>query len=299
MNQHPGALPFVGQIRAVGLFGAWALPRRLLPMAAAGWALLLLLGGQPAQAGTTEITLLPAQDNSIFEEGELSNGAGAYLFTGRTLIGARRRALIRFDLGSIPAGATIEAARLELSMSRTISGTLTVRLHRLLRGWGEGTVDAPGQEGTGAPAQAGDATWTQNRLGGGSWDQLGGDYETMASAAAPVRNLGRYTWTSDQLIADVQAWLDDPASNFGWIVIGNEAAGFGTAKRLDSRENPDPAARPVLVVSYSGGVVPAPVAIPVIGIPGLLVLVSLLLVTAVTGWDRSAGRRSREQTGGL
>jgi hypothetical protein len=36
-------------------------------------------------------------------------------------------------------------------------------------------------------------------------------------------------------VADVQQWLDQPASNFGWIIIGNESQS-GTSKRFNSRE---------------------------------------------------------------
>jgi hypothetical protein len=37
------------------------------------------------------------------------------------------------------------------------------------------------------------------------------------------------------MVADVQQWLDQPASNFGWIIIGNESQS-GTSKRFNSRE---------------------------------------------------------------
>lgn len=61
---------------------------------------------------------------------------------------------------------------------------------------------------------------------------------------------GSYTWSSTtELVADVQAWVDDAAANFGWLVTGNEGAS-PTAKRFDSRENPTEANRPVLEVVY-------------------------------------------------
>ena len=58
------------------------------------------------------------------------------------------------------------------------------------------------------------------------------------------------TWDStDEMIADVQGWLDDPETNFGWIVLGNEADS-PTAKRFHSRENPEEEYRPTLVIEY-------------------------------------------------
>ena len=50
------------------------------------------------QAQTQETVLTPLKDNSIYQEGELSNGAGERLFTGVTRLGNKRRALIKFDL---------------------------------------------------------------------------------------------------------------------------------------------------------------------------------------------------------
>jgi len=45
---------------------------------------------------------------------------------------------------------------------------------------------------------------------------------------------------------DVQSWLDDPASNFGWLVFGDESQ-ILTAKRFDTRESASP---PLLTIIY-------------------------------------------------
>ncbi len=70
------------------------------------------------------------------------------------------------------------------------------------------------------------------------------------------------------MAADVQSWLDDPAANHGWVLIGNEMVTV-TAKRFGSRENADPAAQPVLCIGL--GEAPA-VEIPTLGDLGLLLL---------------------------
>lgn len=49
------------------------------------------------------------------------------------------------------------------------------------------------------------------------------------------------------MVADVQGWLDNPASNFGWLVKGNEARPT-TAKRFNSRQNKDPASSSLLIM---------------------------------------------------
>jgi MYXO-CTERM domain-containing protein len=52
------------------------------------------------------------------------------------------------------------------------------------------------------------------------------------------------------MTADVQGWVDNPASNHGWILIGNESGPF-TAKRFESRENGILALRPKVTVHYT------------------------------------------------
>lgn len=213
------------------------------------------------------VSIEASADTSLFEEGELSNGAGEYLFTGLIATGPERRALLQYDLSAVPVGATVQAATLGVSVSRTISGTVSVRLHALRASWGEGGVDAPGQEGTGAAAGTGDATWLERRLGSQPWSQPGGDFEAMESARAGLRGNGRYEFSGVGLVADVQRWVNEPSGNAGWILIGNPAAGFGSAKRLNSRENPDASSRPVLTVTYTAPpvVVTVPEAIPLGG----------------------------------
>ena len=49
---------------------------------------------------------------------------------------------------------------------------------------------------------------------------------------------GVFTFSAQGLIDDVQTWVDDPNSNFGWIIAAqNETSGV-SARRLGSRELP-------------------------------------------------------------
>lgn len=71
-----------------------------------------------------------------------------------------------------------------------------------------------------------------------------------SSASIDVSVIGSYTWGSTaQMISDVQSWLDQPSSNFGWVIVGNETASR-TAKRFDTRENTLPGSRPLLIVTF-------------------------------------------------
>ncbi len=198
-----------------------------------------------------------SKDNTLYESatGSLSNGVGSNFFAGTTASGAIRRGLIEFDVaGAIPAGATINSATLVLSMSRTTSGDEAVSLYAVMQEWGEGTSNANGQEGGGAPAGDGDATWlhAEYDVGGSSvlWANQGGDLAGSASATVSVGDVGSYSWSGSGVTADVQGWLDDAASNHGWALIGNEEV-FTTSKRFDSREHPTAAVRPRLMVDFT------------------------------------------------
>jgi len=204
---------------------------------------LLVLVAVPAIGG--EVTLVPTRDNTLYEviqegEGQLpSNGAGDYFFAGRTaILGESRRGLLGFDVAdAIPPGSVIADVTLTLEMSRTISGSATVELHRVSSDWGEGTSDAPGQEGNGAPATDGDATWVHTFYPDGFWLAEGGDFAASVSAAQSVGDEGTYTWGSTpEMVADVQSWLDNPTTNFGWLVMGDETRQLST-KRFNTREN--------------------------------------------------------------
>jgi hypothetical protein len=136
----------------------------------------------------------------------------------------------------------------------TPAGALTVELHKLLADWGEGTSHAPMGEGDGAPATPNDATWRHRFFDTIFWTTQGGDFSATVSASQSVGGIGQYTWSSAQMIADVQSWVNNPASNFGWLVLGDESTA-ATAKRFDTRESASP---PVLTIQYAPRAMPTP-----------------------------------------
>lgn len=204
----------------------------------------------PAEADT--VTLNPIQDATLYEqaEGTLANGAGQYLFAGRTSTPRTRRALLSFDIANaVPAGATVTSVTLTLNMSKTVAVTHAHSLHRVLRAWGEGGADDAADEGDGTAAAGGDATWLHTFSDNITWQTAGGDFDASASATTSVGALGVYSWSSTGLVADVQTWLDQPTTNFGWMLLGDETGGR-TAKRFDSRQHATSSKRPVLTVGF-------------------------------------------------
>ena len=182
-----------------------------------------------------------SKDNTLYQSttGSLSNGQGIFFFAGRTNETSNflRRGLVAFNLSSIPSNATVTAASLNLflvKMGPVAPGNMTV--NKALRDWGEGNSNAGSPGGHGAPAQTNDATWLHNFFNTSFWTTPGGDFSAAPSATAFVEVEGVYhVWSGPGLIADVQAWVSNPASNFGWAIIGNEvdpgsAAKFGTSE---------------------------------------------------------------------
>lgn len=260
-------------------------------------ALLLTLATTfPALAG--QVTLSASKDNTLYEvvrprgvSAPPSNGAGVSFFAGRNNNPgvSIRRGVIAFDVAAaVPAGATIDSAELVLAMTQTTSGAQDVALHRLTSDWGEGTSNATsGGGGGGAPATTGDATWLHTSYPGSLWGTPGGDFAATMSATQSVGGDGSYTWGSTaQMVADVQDWLDNPGNNFGWILIGNEAA-QQSSKRFASRENAtDP---PQLIIAFTDNGGPGPNAgIPTLSGWGTALLLGALALAGILVLRRKA-----------
>lgn len=244
------------------------------------------------------LVLSPVKDNTLYEDpnGARSNGVGAHLFAGRNSApsNSRRRAVVMFDIfGSVPPGSTIHSVTVSLVASQNSSGSTAVTLHRLTRDWGEGASDAGSPGGGGTDAAPGDATWLHTSFDTEFWAVPGGDFELAPSASAPVVGTGVMTWASTpSLVADVTAWLDDGATNFGWVLEGDETTS-GTAVRFESRENDTAANRPVLTILFS----PAGSEIPTVSQWGLVVMTLLLFAAAtILMRSRQVGRPALTET---
>ncbi|HZS38122.1 MAG TPA: DNRLRE domain-containing protein [Polyangia bacterium] len=219
---------------------------RILSIAIAG-----ILSSTGAAYATTA-TFHPTKDNTLCESstGALSNALGD-LYVGRTgqASGSKRRAVMHFDVSSIPSNATITSVTLTLYLDLVADGSdRTCTLHRLTDDWGEGTSFSSG--GMCAASTTNDATWIHEFYSSTDWTSAGGDYSATASASASCGDTTgqTYTWGSTaQLVADVQAWVSGTESNDGWIMIGDESLG-GTARRYSSRE--ESSNQPLLTVTY-------------------------------------------------
>lgn len=202
---------------------------------------------------TSKVTVTSIKDATLYEvaAGALGNGAGQHMFAGTKGDGHLMRALVAFDVaGKVPPGASLTAVRLRLNLSIANSySAQTIVLHRVLADWGEGSTVASGGEGGGGPASTGGATWLHTFFLDQFWSRPGGDFEAASSASIDVAGIRTYEWGStDRMVADVQMWLDDPSSNHGWLLMGNDNATM--VKRFDTRENASEANRPILTLTF-------------------------------------------------
>ena len=190
------------------------------------------------------------------------------MFSGTDGNASVKRALVKFDVAaSVPPGSTITDVQLTLFLGQVAgnatTGTATIALHRLTAGWGEGTTGTGtsiAADGQGFAAQDGDATWANRFFSSTSpapWTNAGGDFiasiSTQTTVGATTNN--GYTWVSTPaLVADVQGWLDNPSSNFGWLLQNNNEVGVKTFRAFYTREATPSSLQPQLQVSF----IPAP-----------------------------------------
>jgi hypothetical protein len=233
--------------------------RRLFSRRATGALFGVLLA--PLTWGA-DLVLEPVQDGTLLEERPTyAIGAGPNLFAGAIASGGARRALLRFDVSAIPAGAQLLTVRLQLSANRVAIGAGGADLHglhRIVESWGEGTSFTV--RGGGAQATPQDATWSHRFFGnpgagipGVPWASAGGSFVSAPSSTTAIGGIGTYTFGSTaQLLADVEGWRVDPQTNHGWILIGQEQVSQ-SARRIHSRESDAVTSRPQLLISYVEG----------------------------------------------
>lgn len=220
-------------------------------------------------AAADQVTIIASKDNSIFQNSPTNSaGAAGGIFVGANGNTSPRRGLVAFDIASnIPAGATIDSATVTLYLGQAPSTTLrSIELHRLNVNWGEGTAgtgSAIGGSGNGFSPAAGGATWNEG-MPGIPWT-AGGDFVATASASVSVGNTIDVpsVWASTpSLVSDVQNWLTNPASNFGWELVNAGESTSQTVKAFYSREATQVGFRPSLTIAYT---VPEPAAAALFG----------------------------------
>ena len=156
--------------------------------------------------------------------------------------------LLRFDLGSVPPGSTLNSATLRLcAYNRDKSGALDLQVYRLLRPW----VDAQ-------------ATWNRAALDS-PWAAAGANDTTTDRAADPVSVqtvAALNTWYEFDVSALVRDWIAAPGSNRG--VALRALGSVSLSYHLASGNHSTISVRPQLVIDYTAPEQPrTPTASPV------------------------------------
>ena len=162
---------------------------------------LVFAAAHPAGAAT--VSFGASKDTTIFQN-NVNNGAGggAGLFAGTNSGLSPRRAMVDFNVSTIPNGATISDVQLRLVIGQ-IAGSgggggstgPTIGVYKMDVSWGEATTGSSGAGsigggGQGNPALTGDSTWNDRFFDATNlvlWTALGDSREpTMRQPPAPA-----------------------------------------------------------------------------------------------------------------
>jgi hypothetical protein len=241
-----------------------------------------IAGAQVAHSDT--ITFNAVADTTLLEASpDNNNGGQSFVNAGTTQNYGHNRGLFRFDLSSIPAGATITGGSLTLQVvqqPRDGYNPATFGVFRMLTSWGEGNqvADDPASPGLGAPAAAGEATWNSRfaLTPGGAWAAPGGaagiDFVGVASSTVNVYGTGEspYIFSGEgTLLEDLQYWVQHPNANFGWMLMPLNAEDNFTARRFASHEDQD--FGPQLVIDFTPVPEPSVYTLAGLGLGALLI----------------------------
>jgi hypothetical protein len=132
-------------------------------------------------------------------------------------------AMLKWDVSAIPTGSVVTAAAIELNITNSTSDNYEV--YALQRAWDELST-----------------TWQQFADGGGTGTEVLGQLGSASTGTYRVK-------LTDAGVAAVQAWINDPTSNYG-IIVKDDSASDNVA--FSSSESKTAALRPKLIVNYQG-----------------------------------------------
>lgn len=160
---------------------------------------VLAASAERAQATTQFSAFEAVADATIFAEQSggtaydaVADGRGGNLWTSVLAAGVVRRALVRFDLSALPAGAQVVSVQVEAFMIR-LREPQTIALHRITAPWSEGPANG-GDAGIGAPASAGDCTWSHRVWPNQPWATRGGEGTDLALLSASAMLAAPLAW---------------------------------------------------------------------------------------------------------
>lgn len=156
--------------------------------------------------------------------------------------GRNQRALVQFNLSSIPAGSTINNAKVRLYMTVQPSSNRTYQIYRITSNdWVEG-------DGGATNSPAGEVSW--DNLDGGRLPLL--SFAGSPTSSANVLSTDPDGWVEFNVASDITAFLSGTA-NYGWLIKDVAETESSTASTITfaSRENGTDNHRPQLSVDFT------------------------------------------------
>ncbi|HPA27817.1 MAG TPA: M6 family metalloprotease domain-containing protein [Acidobacteriota bacterium] len=179
--------------------------------------------GQQIAGSPTNLLIQPSSaDSYVNQSVPAANYGSEAAVYARSRVSQAERALVEFDLSSVPAGSIINSATLELYATTVSGGSLTLDVHKVT------------------------GTWTES---GVTWNNMPAFGSAAEASVAAGTSAGWKIW---DVSSAVQDWVDGPASNYGFIVKGNtENAKSAITYALASKEDGTPTRRPILRINFT------------------------------------------------
>jgi hypothetical protein len=161
------------------------------------------------------VHLVASQDAYLSDDQKDYNyGASQYLYLNREYgSGTFDRSVVQFDLSSIPSGATITRAKMNLLCydQYSSSGNTPIAASRVTNPWlegsGDGVLNSPTNNGV----------TFNSRWYGQTWTSSGGDYASPAEDTIGVYGDAWYSWDITELAQD---WSQGVCANNGVLLKG-------------------------------------------------------------------------------
>jgi hypothetical protein len=174
------------------------------------------------------LTLSPVADVDIYQGTAGTNyGTDPFVVAGKDSTGKDDKILIKFDISSIPVGATVTSATLRLNLaSSSGTGSYNIGVYKIIASWTETT-----------------ATWT-NMSSATKYNST-----QLAVTNVTLGSTGFKEWTIP--VGLINEWRDGiPTPNYG-IALVYEGTSKGPDYQFASKENLTVASRPQLVINYT------------------------------------------------
>ncbi len=184
---------------------------------------------QPGSYTRLQPGAVSGEDAEIWDQAPNNNYGNAAETWVSSASNDKTRTLLRFNMGTIPAGARILGATLSLDRQSGSGADQPVSAHRIINSWSEDSV-----------------TWNLRETST-NWDTAGGDFDNIAVATTPVGPVNqRYEW---EIMPLVQGWVGGSYPNYG--VALTAAIDGMPGERFYTSDHADPSRWPSLSISYA------------------------------------------------